>query len=244
MPDKPLIGISVHMRSLYNSERTIMALRPTYTHAVTKAGGVPLMIPSQPDEVALRATFDALDALVISGGGDVDPGLYGATERSPYLMGVDRERDEMEIKLVRWAIDEDKPLLCICRGIQVLNVALGGTLIQDVRQDVEGALRHDAPSDAWFDRLVHDITVSTDSRLQEALGNPGETLHVNSLHHQALDRVADGLTVSSLAEDGIVEGVEIPDKTFMIGVQWHPEALVDSEPPMYQLFSTLIDRSR
>jgi putative glutamine amidotransferase len=187
----------------------------------------------------LRSIFDRLDAVVISGGGDIDPQRYGA-ERSLYTAGIDTGRDAVEIQLAQWAVEENKPLLAICRGHQILNVALGGTLNQDIQDTLPGTLRHDAPSDDWFARTVHDVSVTSGSKLHAALGGEETKLVVNSLHHQALDRVADALTVVACAVDGIVEGVEIPDRRFAIGVQWHPEALVDEHPRMRQLFESLV----
>jgi putative glutamine amidotransferase len=215
--------------------------RTTYTHAVEVAGGAPVMIPLQLQGEALRRVYERLDGLVISGGGDVAPSRYGATEVSPYTVNVDDNRDEIEMDLVRWALADDKPLLAICRGHQVLNVTLGGTLYQDIREEVQGALRHEAPSAAWFSRLKHEVEVETGSRLQAALGLDGSSLTVNSLHHQGIARVADDLTVSAWAADGIVEGLEIPKNRFTVGVQWHPEALVDDHPAMRHLFQSLVE---
>ena len=216
-----------------------MALRPTYVHAVTVAGGAPMMIPLETNASVLRSIFDRLDAVVISGGGDIDPQRYGA-EHSLYTAGVDTERDAVEIQLAQWAVEEDKPLLAICRGHQILNVALGGTLNQDIQDTLPGSLRHDAPSDDWFARTVHDVSVTSGSKLHAALGGEETNLAVNSLHHQALDRVADALTVVACAADGIVEGVEVHYRRFIIGVQWHPEGLVDEHPRMKQLFESLV----
>lgn len=219
-------------------------MRPTYPHAVEVAGGAPVMIPHDVDRDALRRIYARLDGVVLSGGGDVDPTCYGAQTVSPYTMGVDLQRDEAELQLVRWALDDGKPLLAICRGIQVLNVALGGTLIQDIREERPGALRHEAASDAWFTRLSHDVLVDPASRLYTILGIDDRRLPVNSLHHQALDSLGEGLAVAAHAEDGIVEGVEVPGLPFAVGVQWHPEALVDQHPPMRRLFEALVGAAR
>ncbi len=245
MPSAPLIGISVgsvrHPASAVGAR--FMALRPTYVHAVTVAGGAPMMIPVASDMAVLRSIFDRLDGVVISGGGDIDPQCYGA-ERSVYTEGVDAVRDEVELQLARWAVAEDKPLLAICRGHQILNVALGGSLIQDVFGSIPGSLRHEAPSDDWFTRTVHDVSVTEGSKLYEALGGNTSQFAVNSLHHQALDRVADSLQVVATAADGIVEGIEISESNFVVGVQWHPEALVDEHPAMKRLFEGLIGAAR
>jgi putative glutamine amidotransferase len=236
----PLIGISVGARST-DKGAPFLLVRTTYTHAVEAGGGIPVMIPLKTDHAVLRHLYDRLDGIVISGGGDVAPSTYGADSVSPYTVGIDEDRDEIEFALTRWAVEEDKPLLAICRGHQVLNVALGGTLYQDIREEVTGSIRHDAPSAAWFSRQVHDVTVEPGSRLHAALGIKGTTATVNSLHHQGINRVAADLTISAQASDGMVEGLEIPQNRFTVGVQWHPEALVDEHPEMRHLFQSLVE---
>ncbi len=215
-----------------------MGVRPSYTRAVALAGGAPALIPLETDEVALRAVYNRLDGIVLSGGGDISPDRYGAAQ-SPYTTGVDTNRDEADLRLARWAVEDDKPLLCICRGTQVLNVAMGGTLFQDIREQVPGALRHDSPAeDEWFMRTVHPVEVSTASYLADVMGLC--RISVNSLHHQALDRIGSGLRVVANAPDGIIEGIEHPERRFVIGVQWHPEALAEQMEPMRRLFSALV----
>jgi putative glutamine amidotransferase len=233
----PLIGISI--RNLTNpiNSTDYHAVRRDYSHSVDLAGGIPVLIPLHIENIALRGLFDRLDGLILSGGGDVDPVHYGA-ECSPYTGSIDAERDRVELQLARWAVEADKATLAICRGTQVLNVAFGGTLIQDIREEVPDALRHDPPDDSWYPRLTHDVDVVGGSKLQSALGRAH--LAVNSLHHQALARIADGLVVTACAPDGIVEAVEHPHRQFILGVQWHPEALVDHHPPMLNLFKSLI----
>lgn len=235
----PIIGISAGtVRNPFDGT-PFTALRPTYTHAVDLAGGVPLIIPHNVDATSLRRIYDQLDAVIVSGGGDLEPARYEAAT-SIYTAGIDESRDAAELELIRWAVDEQKPLLCICRGIQAMNVALGGTLIQDIRDEVPGALRHEHPGGRWFTHFAHDITVASDSKLYTAMGLETDTVAVNSLHHQALGRVADGLIITACAPDDIIEGVELPDHPFALGVQWHPEALVDDSPPMRHLFEALV----
>jgi putative glutamine amidotransferase len=240
---RPLIGIATGTRQTPDTGAVFVALRPTYTHAVEKAGGAPIIIPTGISRDTLRHIYERLDGIVISGGGDVDPASYGDTP-SAYVYGVDPARDQAEFQMTRWAVEDDKPLLAICRGIQVLNVALGGTLIQHIPVEVKGALAHANLSDEWFSRLAHEVTVAQDSKLYRALGISGERLSVNSLHHQGLGQIAPSLHVAARADDGIVEGVELPDRRFVIGVQWHPEALVDDHPPMLRLFESLINAAK
>ena len=239
MGTPPLIGIATGTRQAPDTGAVFVALRPTYIHAVEKAGGVPVVVPAGVGKDALRRIYERLDGIVISGGGDVDPVSYGAIP-SDHVYGVDLVRDQAEFQLVRWAVQDDKPLLAICRGIQVLNVALGGTLIQHIPTEVEGALAHANLSDEWFSRLAHEVAIAPGSKLYRALGISTERLGVNSLHHQGLGQVAPQLRVVAHADDGVVEGVELPDQQFILGVQWHPEALVDDHPPMLHLFESLI----
>ncbi len=202
------------------------------------------MIPLQVERAGLRRIYERLDAVVLSGGGDVDPACYHASVISPHTSDVDPQRDEVEIQLVRWAVEDDKPLLAICRGMQVLNVALGGTLIQHIPDEVVSALPHQTHSDEAFGYLAHEVTVTPDSKLYAALDLNGSHLSVNSLHHQAVAELGHGLRIVARAGDGIVEAVEIPDRRFIIGVQWHPEALVDRHPPMRHLFEALVAAAR
>lgn len=196
------------------------------------------MIPLYVDQETLRHIYEQLDGLVISGGGDIDPTRYGQSP-SPYVQGIEPNRDEIEAQLVRWAVEDDKPLLAICRGIQVMNVALGGSLIQDIPSDVKGALRHDANTDVLYKLRTHEVMVTPGSLLHTTLGINGERLAVNSLHHQAIGDLAPGLEVVARADDGIIEGVEMRDRRFALGVQWHPETLVDECPSMKRLFTGL-----
>lgn len=243
-PAVPLIGIPV-----YKSEACapphipLYALHRLYCECVLAAGGAPLQIPHGVDQQTLRAIFDRLDGVLLAGGGDVDPAFYDETP-SDLVYGVDRERDEMEMALVRWAVAEGKPLFAICRGIQVMNVALGGSLYQDVLTGMPGALRH-----ACFERLgfardhpAHDVQLSPGSGLIGLLGS--DCCTVNSLHHQGLKRIAPGLTPTGRAPDGLVEAVEVEGHVFAIGVQWHPEALAPQDPMMRRLFEGLVQAAR
>ena len=235
----PLIGISVASGQISTANGSALRVRSTYPHSVELAGGAPVMIPLKIDRPALRAIYDRLDGVMISGGGDVDPARYGA-ETSVFTVDVDPDRDEIEAQLIAWAVEDDKPLLGICRGHQMLNVALGGTLIQDVREEMPGSLRHDGPTDDWFLRLVHDVEVAPGSKLHQALGINGDRLKVNSMHHQSVGQAAPSLCVVARAGDGIIEGLEHPDRRFLVGVQWHPEALSDRELAQRRLFEAFV----
>jgi len=206
---------------------------------VAAARGLPTLIPLEIDTDTLRAIYDQLDGVVLSGGGDVDPSRYGAA-KSICTEDVDPMRDELEIKLAQWALQDDKPLLGICRGIQVFNVAMGGTLIQDISDEVLNAMRHDRDGYDWFGRLTHEVQLDPGSKLHKALGIQGDRVMVNSLHHQSVGKLAPGLCVVGHASDGIIEGVEHPERRFAVGVQWHPEALSSEHEPHQHLFEAFI----
>ena len=207
------------------------SMRADYVRSVERSGALPVVLPTLPAEHA-AAVLERLDGLVLSGGVDVDPALYGRP-RHAKLGRVDRERDEFELALTRHALERDLPLLAICRGQQVLNVAAGGTLIQDIPSELEGAVRHAAPGRRT--RRSHLVLVTPESKLSEVLG-PGP-LSVNSFHHQSIDRLGDGLRVTGRCpEDGVIEAVEIGDRSFVLGVQWHPESFWEQPVSFQALF--------
>jgi putative glutamine amidotransferase len=233
----PTIGITQHAPHAPDREELDL-LCTQIADAVTRAGGTPVLIPPQQDEAALQAHFAQLDGLILSGGGDVDPASYGATP-IPAVGGVDEVRDRTEMTLARWALDERKPLFGICRGLQLLNVALGGTLYQDV-SEYDEALPHRLYPDLPFDLLAHPVEVTPGSLLAQVLG--AETVEVNSLHHQACATLAPAVAVAARAPDGMVEALEVPGHPFALAVQWHPEALPES-PETAQLFRAFLAAS-
>jgi putative glutamine amidotransferase len=240
---RPLVGISVYRTESHRPPHTLYyGLHPFYIESTLAGGGAPVQIPLGLDREALRTVFDRVDALILSGGGDVDPALYGEPVNGS--RGIDRERDEIELALIRWALQEAKPLFAICRGIQVLNVALGGSLYQDLAADMPGALRHDYFDSQGFarDHLAHEVDLTPGCRLARLLG-VGH-VPVNSLHHQGLKTLAADLVAVGHAPDGLVEAVEITGHPFAIGVQWHPEALAPHDPLMRRLFEGLVAATR
>lgn len=196
-------------------------LNEAYVDAVRAAGLTPLVLPPlEPAE--LDAVASAVSGIVLTGGEDVDPAEYGAA-RNPLTQDPHQRRDKCELALVQLAHDRRLPTLAICRGIQVVNVALGGTLIQDIASECPSAIDHDQSNDR--EARVHEVSIDRQSKLAAAVGSP--TISVNSSHHQALARVAGGLRVTARSPDGIIEGVEWEaDDWWMLGVQWHPEELV------------------
>ena len=232
---KPVVGITLGD----GGKPGFHAMREDYVRSVERAGAVPVVLP--PVEPAdAPALLDRLDGVLLSGGVDVDPVLYGQAPH-PRLGRVSRRRDDFELALTREALRRDVPILAICRGHQVLNVATGGTLVQDIPSTVEGAVAHDAKGRRW--RRSHRVQVATGTRLHGILGQ--DALSVNSFHHQAVERVGAGLVVSALCpEDRVVEGLEMPGRRFVVGVQWHPESFWDREDSFQPLFDAHAEACR
>jgi putative glutamine amidotransferase len=216
-------------------------LNAAYIRALEDAGLVPLVVPPLSDTDAALRILDVVSGLVLTGGEDVDPALYGDTPH-PALGPVNCSRDVTELALLAGARERGLPTLAICRGIQVVNVGLGGTLVQDLPSQRADAAAHEV-DDARAER-VHGVTVDPSSRLAGIIGT--ESLAVNSIHHQAVDRLGDAIRVSARAEDGVIEGVESEDpRWWMVGVQWHPEELTTTEEPWDRdLFAAFADACR
>lgn len=224
-------------------EAEIFALRDDYVRAVETAGGLPLVLaPGDPgDAPALAADYlDRVEALVLSGGADIDPALYGEP-RHAKVGQLFPERDAFEVALCREALRRDMPILAICRGHQLLNVATGGTLFQDIASQVEAAAVHDPDQERW--ERCHDVEVLPGTRLREILGQ--ERVAVNSFHHQAVKDLGRGLVLAARGcDDGVIEGMEMPDRKFVLGVQWHPESFWDRPQGFQPLFQALVHAAR
>lgn len=242
MPRRPVIGIATQTLPAVPGERQACWLMGrSYIEELRKVGAIPWLIPLVPhDPDTLQAIFDRLDGVFVTGGVDVDPSRYG--EPKTALCGTtDPDRDAVEIALLHHAFSRDLPVFAVCRGIQILNVACGGTLFQDVTAQVPAAIKHDYfPTRAQPSRkfLAHDVTVKTGSRLAHILREA--VVPVNSMHHQAIKDLAPNLTPTAVAPDGIIEGVEATDGRFLVAVQWHPEELTETQPEMARLFSTFV----
>ena len=228
---RPLIGITTYVvPARFSYWDTEAALVPAhYVRAVERAGARPLLVPPSDDGVG--ETLDALDGIIFSGGSDLDPQQYGQ-EPHPETRGIVPHRDRAELALLNEALDRDMPVLAICRGSQVLNVARGGDLLQHL-PDVVGDEKHKHTPGAFSD---HDVLVEEGTRLAELL--PPRTA-VKSHHHQGFGRLGHGLRVTAHAEDGAVEAVEDPSRRFAVGVLWHPEASDDAA-----LFEELVAQAR
>ncbi len=240
MSKRPLIGITAFETKYPRPPHSpLYATGQRYVRAIEDAGGLPVILSPALGHETLRAIFERLDGLLLSGGGDVDPALYGE-EAHPTIWGLDMNRDRAELAMARWATEAKKPLLCICRGIQVFNVALGGSLVQDIPSMVPEALTHMFDeTDTPREQTTHVVHVETDSLLSRLIQS--DEAQVNSWHHQSLKRIANDLKVVAKAPDGIVEAVELSGHRFALGVQWHPEWLYDRQPEMKRLFTGLIE---
>jgi putative glutamine amidotransferase len=218
---------------------TKVALNRTYFDALEGAGADVLPIPVVRDVTRLRLHYEMLDALLLPGGADVEPQRYGAVPRSDAGLYLMPEIDDVELNLLGWALADGMPVLAICRGIQVLNVALGGTLWQDLRAEGVTQRPHDCEP---RDSQVHDLEVERESVLARTLG--ATRIRVNSLHHQAIRDLAPGLRAVGHTEDGLIEGVELGDGRFVVGIQCHPEELVRKEEWARRLFEGLVEAGR
>jgi putative glutamine amidotransferase len=208
-----------------------------YLRAVQQAGGVPLLLPPQLEPDGLDALWPRLDGILLTGGGDVDPARFGEAPH-PTVADVSGARDRLEIEVTERAVRGRRPLLAICRGVQVLNVALGGSLHQDIASETGSTIPHRQREPR--DRPTHAVKVMGEgTRLGATLGTL--ELDVNSFHHQAIKRLGRGLRDVGWAPDGIVEAVEMPDASALVlGVQWHAEELVGHDPAARQLFRSLV----
>jgi putative glutamine amidotransferase len=227
---RPVIGITTYLTSAtFGAWKEDAVLVPAaYVHAVEAAGGRPLLVP--PSTNAVAETLDALDGLLLSGGSDLDPDTYGQAAH-PETNGIVPERDSGEITLLQAALERDMPVLAVCRGSQVLNVALGGDLVQHL-PDVVGDEKHKHAPGVFAD---HDVRVLHGTRVHQILGDHAP---VKSHHHQGYGRLGDGLREAAQAEDGTVEALEDPSRRFALGVLWHPEAGED-----FALFEALVEES-
>jgi gamma-glutamyl-gamma-aminobutyrate hydrolase PuuD len=236
-PLRPRIGLTAWCRTLTTAigPTPLHSVSRFYVAAVEAAGGIPLLFPAM-DPMAVPQIVDVVDGLIVTGGEDVEPGRYEQPAH-PKSQVPDARRDAFEVEVLREADGRNLPTFCVCRGVQVLNVARGGSLFQDIPELVEGHPEHMRP-DSWNDH-VHDVRLAPGSRLAAILGT--EALSVNSLHHQAVDRLGQGLQAVGWAPDGLVEAVEDErSERFLLGVQWHPENLFEDHPEHLAPFRALV----
>lgn len=235
---RPRIGItSWHHR---DDDERWEAVLEGFPHAVLEAGGLPLILPiPNADPALIEAYLQTIDGLILTGGADIHPSFYGqiVLERCGE---IDEERDRFEVELVHAARSRDLPVLGICRGLQVLNVALGGSLYQDLSYRKGTDPAHQSSREQRGEP-AHRVVITEGSRLAEILGV--RELHVTSTHHQIIRDLAPGLTINAIASDGVVEGVEGPGR-FLLAVHWHPERMVTRHPEQLALFRALVEQAK
>jgi putative glutamine amidotransferase len=215
-----------------------------YLTALMSVGAAPWMVPLVPgEESTLRALYEMADGIFLAGGVDVDPASY-REDRLDVCGRTDPDRDAVELRLARWAIAEGKPVLGVCRGLQIINVACGGTLVQDVAHSSERAIKHDFfPTQGYArDHIAHSASVDLDSSLGRIYQSA--TIDVNSMHHQGIRQLGDGLAATVIAPDGLIEGVEGTNGRFLLAVQWHPEMLIERDAGTRRLFEAFVSAAR
>ena len=233
-----IIGITGNTTGKITTSESKQTLNRAYIRAVEEAGGVPLILPVTENSDVLNRCLDVIDGLLLSGGVDVERACYGQYPH-PKLGETDADRDASELLLIRAALERDTPIFAICRGLQILNVALGGTLYQDLPTEKPSAIFH-AQSERNIPRhdTVHPIRIDPDSRLAKIVGKT--EVAVNSLHHQAVKDIGDGLKGTAWAADGVIEAAEMPDKRFVVAIQCHPEELATWQNESRRLFTAFI----
>jgi putative glutamine amidotransferase len=227
----PIIGVTTE-----TNEQNEYVLPVEYAGAIRRAGGIPLLLP--PGEPDLPALLAAIDGLILSGGGDIDPRFYGSNGH-PAVYMIDPPRDEMEIALAQGVAGSDLPTLGVCRGAQLINVALGGTLVEHLPDEIDNSIAHrQEPRGA----VPHPVSIAPGSRLAAVIG---EKIVVGaSWHHQAIRTPAPGLHVVACAADGTIEAVELPGHPWLLAVQWHPEITAGEDPVQQRLFDALVAAAR
>lgn len=243
MAKTPVIGITAGLMIEEQDYGTVTRHRVSadYSEAVIAAGGLPIILP--PQDGAAEAILDLVDGLIFSGGADIDPALYGDTEVHPATYDISAERDRFELDLMNGAIERDLPVLCICRGIQVLNVALGGSLVQHIDDQVENALTHRQQEiSIAANKPSHQVVFVEGSLAAQVFDE--QSIPVNSFHHQSIAVPTQRIRVEGATSDGVVEAVSVPECRFVLGVQWHPEMLFKAVPEQLKPFEALVSAAR
>jgi putative glutamine amidotransferase len=239
---QPLIGVTAGetINQLYPHAPAVQGQSYTYIDATARAGGAPLILPLTEDKKILRRLYEQCQGILLSGGNDLDPAAYGERPTDKTI-DFSTKRDRQEVQLLKWALEDDKPVLAICRGMQLLNVAQGGTLYQDISAELPAAETHDISAEKKREsRIVHSLRIKPDSKLAKLLGVT--ELGANAYHHQAVKKLGHDLVITAWAEDDVIEAIEVPDRRFVIGVQSHPESLEASiEPRWRRLFKGFVE---
>ena len=233
--DRPNIAIS----ALSNRERRVNLMLPTYAEVVIEAGGLPIILPIISDKSEIRALANKYDGFLITGGEDINPNLYGE-EKKEYCGNINEERDFFEEVLIEEILKLGKPILAICRGHQMLNVNLGGTLYQDIKIEKNNDIIH--KQEEHLDKTSHKVILNKDSNLYNIFNK--KYIEVNSIHHQGIKTLGKGLKEGAVSEDGIIESIYMEGTRFILGVQWHPEILYKNYPEHFNIFKEFIKHSK
>lgn len=244
---RPVVGVPTQtLQSLGGVSADIppsWVMSQRYVQTLAQAGALPWMLPLLvEDEATMRGMYERLDGIFLPGGADVDPSSYGAERHPRCDVSTDRSRDRLELTFVRWAMEDGKPVLGVCRGLQIINLAAGGTLWQDLADEWPGTQKHDYfPFDGRYsrDHLAHPVRLEGASRLREIMAC--DELPVNSMHHQGARELGAGLVATAFAPDGVIEALEGTGDSFLLGVQWHPEALTEADERMRRLFTAFAE---
>jgi len=232
---KPFIGVTPG----FNYKKEKLYIKNGYMQGIIEAGGVPVLIPVTEDETILGEIVERLDGFLITGGPDIDAKYFGE-QNMPYNGEISPYRDLLEIEITRKALEANKPVFGICRGIQVMNAAMGGTLYQDIGKQVGGdVLKHSQAAPVWYP--THDINIDAGSKVWYSFGR--DTVRVNTFHHQAIKDVAPGFAATSRTADGIIESIEHQKHVFAVGVQWHPELMWQEDRMFLKLFEDFVAAS-
>lgn len=229
---KPVIGVL----PLYDENKDNYWMRPGYIKGIEKAGGIPVILPLTADEEIIRTLADMYDGFLFTGGHDIHPEIYGET-KADVCGAICEERDRLEVSLLKRVLERNKPAFGICRGLQLFNVVLGGTLYQDIPAQLPSSPvvhKQEQP----YEQPTHQVHIDKGNRLYEIVQT--ETLMVNSHHHQGIKKLSDRLQPLARAEDGLIEAVWMPGKPFVLAVQWHPEYLFQSDDHHFQLFHAFV----
>lgn len=240
---RPLIGVTTQslqaVEGIPPAFPASWVMNRMYLDALVRAGAAPILLPLLPEQPeVMRALYERLDGLLLPGGVDIEPSNFGEAPH-PLLRRTDPPRDVVELQLARWALEDGMPMLGLCRGLQILNIAAGGTLFQDVQAQRFGSQKHDyEPPEHTRDFLAHEVELVSGSRLHALVG--AASAPVNSMHHQGIQRLGTGLTATAHAPDGLIEAIEGAGSAFAVAVQWHPESLEPNDDVSRALFREFV----
>ncbi len=249
MEQKPIIFItSLRIPSPKGGSFSTVSVDASYLDVLSTCGATPLIVPLGLSQNELESLADKAQGLFIPGGADINPKQYGASNAHESIVDISDERDELELSLAKIFIEKRKPIFGVCRGAQIINVAMGGTLHQDIQSEVETEIHHEYDKQVslaeYFPKEIHRVIISENTALASFL--PLSRITVNSLHHQAVKDIGAGLRICARAEDGIAEAIESEDMDtrWILGVQWHPEMLTEKHPENKILFEKFIEAAR